>query len=135
MLHERGELLYGDGPDDIAAFLQFSWPFDLGRFEPVVVNGQDRLIVWVNVEAGAVAASRKDDPTDALSFPAGAQARWRASGSRRMICTCGSDLYELVVGHQLDDRGADVWIVAGTRCPECGLLASPVDWNVGETNV
>jgi hypothetical protein len=132
MLQERGELLYGDSRADIAEFLQFSWPFDLGRFEPVVVNGQDRLIVWVNVEAGAVAASRKDDPADVLSFPAGAEARWQSRGSRRMICNCGSDLHELSVGHQLDDRGADVWLVAGTRCAECGLLTSPVDWNVVE---
>ncbi|HEV7300594.1 MAG TPA: hypothetical protein VGN72_14615 [Tepidisphaeraceae bacterium] len=130
MLHERGELLYGDAAADIAEFLRYSWPFDFARFDPVDVNGQPRLIVWVNVEAGALAVSRKDDPADVLHFVAGCERRWRSRGSRRMICSCGSDLHEVTAGHQVDATGRDVWIVTGTRCPECGLLASPVDWNV-----
>jgi hypothetical protein len=131
MLQERGELLYGTAQADIAAFLRFSWPFELANVDDIDVNGQRWLIVWVNVEAGALAVSRKDDPADLLTFAAGCESRWRASGTRRMICSCGSDLHEVSVGHQLNNDGHDVWIVTGTRCPECGLLASPVDWNIG----
>ena len=130
MLQERGELLYGDEAGDIAAFLRYSWPFDLARFDAGEVNGQRQLIVWVNVEAGALAVSDKADPADVLHFVAGCGPRWQARGSRRMICACGSDLHEVMAGHQVDDQGRDVWIVTGTRCPTCGLLASPVDWNV-----
>jgi hypothetical protein len=130
MLHERGELLYGDTVADIADFLRFSWPFELAAFSTVDVNGQRRLIVWVNVEAGALAVSDKADPADVLHFVAGCELRWRSRGVRRMICSCGSDLHEVMAGHQVDDAGRDMWIVTGTRCPECGLLASPVDWNL-----
>jgi hypothetical protein len=130
MLQERGELLYGDEAGDIAAFLRYSWPFDFATFDVAEVNGQRQLIVWVNVEAGALAVSDKADPADVLHFVAGCAPRWRSRGSRRMICACGSDLHEVMAGHQVDDQGRDVWIVTGTRCPACGLLASPVDWNV-----
>ena len=131
MLQERGEYLYGDDASDIAAFLRYSWPFELARFDAIVVNGQPCLIVWVNVDAGALAVSRKDDPANALSFVAGCEDRWSSRDSRRMICGCGSDVHEVGVGRQLDEAGRDVWIVTGTRCPHCGILASPVDWNVG----
>lgn len=130
MLHERGELLYGDAADDIIAFLRYSWPFDLPRFDTAAVNGQRRLIVWVNVEAGALAVSDKADPADVLHFVAGCERRWRSRGSRRMICACGSDVHEVMAGHQVGADGQDAWVVTGTRCPECGLLASPVDWNL-----
>lgn len=130
MLQERDELLYGDGPADIVAFLRYSWPFELGRFESIAMNGQPRLIVWVNVDAGAMAVSQKEDPADTLTFVAGCEPRWSSRGSRRMICGCGSDVHEVGVGHQLDERGSVVWVITGTRCPTCGILASPVDWNL-----
>jgi len=130
MLQERSELLYGSEQTDIAAFLRFSWPFELPKVEQIDVNGVRSLIVWVNIDAGALAVSRKDDPADVLTFVANAQARWQARGVRRMICSCGSDVHEVSVGHQLDESGNDAWIVTGTRCPDCGLLASPVDWNI-----
>jgi hypothetical protein len=130
MLQERDELLYGDSIADIAEFLRFSWPLELSRFDSIDIDGESKLIVWFNVEAGSAAASRKDDPADVMTFVPTAEARWRQSGSRRMICSCGSDLHELVAGHQLKDDGSDAWIVVGTRCVECGLLSSPVDWNV-----
>lgn len=130
MLQERGELLYGTEATDIAAFLRFSWPFDLPTVDDVDVNGEPRLIVWVNVDAGALAVSRKDDPADVLTFVAGCEHRWKSRGSRRMICSCGSDVHEVAAAHQVNDAGDDVWVVTGTRCPACGLLASPVDWNI-----
>ncbi len=130
MLQERGELLYGSERADIAAFLRFSWPFELPVVEPIDLNGQPSLIVWVNIDAGALAVSLKDDPADVLTYIADAEHRWRARGTRRMICSCGSDVHEVSVGYQLDEAGKNAWIVTGTRCPDCGLLASPVDWNI-----
>ncbi len=130
MLQERGELLYGDGPADIVAFLRYSWPYEFGHFESISLHGQPLLIVWINVDAGALAVSRKEDPADVLTFIADCEPRWTGRGTRRMICSCGSDVHEVGVGHQLDEHGGDAWIVTGTRCPACGILASPVDWNI-----
>jgi hypothetical protein len=130
MLQERGEYLHGTGPDDIASFLRFCWPYELSKIDPIELNGQRRLIVWINVDAGAAAVSLKSDPADELTYIGDCQARWRSRNSRRMICSCGSDQHEAAVGRQLNDEGWPVWVVVGTRCPECGFLSSPVDWNV-----
>lgn len=130
MLQERGEYLYGTGPEDIGPFLRFCWPYDLGQTETIELSGQQRLIVWIDVEAGTAAVSSKGDRTDELTFLADSQNRWRPGNSRRMICSCGSDLHEVAVGYQLDGNDRRVWVVVGTRCPECGILSSPVDWNV-----
>ena len=130
MLQERGEFLYGTEQGDIGLYLRFCWPNDLPQIESIELDGQAGLIVWINVEAGAVAVSRKSDTTDALTFVGASQERWSSRKARRMICSCGSDLHEVAAGYQLGANGRPAWVVVGTRCPECGLLSSPVDWNV-----
>ncbi len=130
MLQQIGEYLHGESQDDIGAFLRMSWPYDFSSIRPMAVRGERELIVWFDTNAGAAALQRRCDDLADLEFIENSGSRWDPRGGGRMICTCGSDLHEVSVGMQPAGEGTTAWIVVGTRCPRCGMLASPLDWNV-----
>jgi hypothetical protein len=45
-------------------------------------------------------------------------------------CSCGGDQFEVVAGFSRRDEKTVRWITVGVRCVRCGVLGSPVDWEI-----
>jgi hypothetical protein len=45
-------------------------------------------------------------------------------------CPCGNDRFEIGVGFSFTDDDEVRWVTVGMRCVRCGILGSPVDWEI-----
>ena len=129
MLQQKGEYLHGESQADIEQFLCLSWPYELASVRPMAVGEERELIVWFDTNAGAAAVQRKQDELADVVFIEDSALRWEPRAAVRMICSCGSDVHEVSIGRQAAAGGKSPWVIVGTRCPRCGMLASPLDWN------
>jgi DNA-directed RNA polymerase subunit RPC12/RpoP len=57
---------------------------------------------------------------------------WDEAEPGRVRCPCGHDIHEIGVGFSMRTTHPDDvrWITIGVRCTRCGILGSPVDWEI-----
>jgi hypothetical protein len=56
---------------------------------------------------------------------------WQEAHPRIVHCPCKNPTFEIGVGFSFrGDQDEIRWITVGTRCTKCGILGSPVDWQI-----
>jgi hypothetical protein len=66
-----------------------------------------------------------------ILFIADSQEEWQEdSTSEPVVCPCGGDEFEVVVGFSLRDVGEVRWISVGCRCIACGILGVCIEWKI-----
>ena len=55
---------------------------------------------------------------------------WNESEPEWIHCLCGAERFELGVGFSFAENEEINWLTIGSRCVECGLMDSPVDWKI-----
>lgn len=114
--------------EHLAAYLEASDPLHEFR-SSICPCGSDVFQLHLDDTEGA--ARRTCAHCRRQHFIGDSKEYWSEASPEQWRCTqCGSEQANVGVGYELNDEGDVRWMYVCLRCVACGVLCSPVDWEV-----
>ena len=132
MIDRSGEWWTGTGPEDIDDYLreltEEGYPAD--RFEHARCTGCGGTGFELEVDDEQGCARRTCAACRTQHFICDSEEFSSEAELSPVTCPCGRSEFEIAVGFSHRDDRSVRWITVGMRCVSCGVLGSPVDWEI-----
>ncbi|MBQ1205607.1 MAG: hypothetical protein IIX67_00230 [Clostridia bacterium] len=132
MIDKSRKYWHGDSPDDIDEFLKEYTELPEIDIEPVTCRSCGSDLLVMRIDGNEEAIQVKCQKCGAKKILLDCEEVWEDAKPRLRKCAvCKTEKeHNVKVGFDRRENGSVKWVYIGSRCANCGVLASYLDWKV-----
>lgn len=131
MIDKSREYWHGDSADDIDEFLREYSEIEAIDIKPIICHscGNEHLNLRIDYDEEAIQV--KCPKCGYKKIILDCEEVWEDANPRLRKCPeCKSKDFDVKVGFVRRENGSVKWVYIGSRCTNCGLLGSHLDWKI-----